>query len=460
MGPYGVAGPHVQMKQHRAYGDDYINPYSQIQANSRPLHGRQGHQRNHRKNRQPGHPSMLAPKADTQRIQKNSPQRVLPGSNSSNQYFLANLDYSFAARNAFEPFETLRPGSQPAGIEDYGAAGPNTKATQNLGYVNNGYGPVSLPQTPSRPGAGVDHSSPPPHLTPTNNHPSSSSQHTPQVGSETSRGPDPTPSKFNGSAYGVNSQPSGIYHDPTHGPGTTQSDIDIQERIVLRDEANAILLPQEDDDGRCISEGQPKDQSDDIDAASSHESLNVLRGSNGSIEKVEGHAAASTAPYEVDEGLFERYLENEGQNQTLTGGIEVPATLNTDSGVSQAEIEEWPNRWLKENDTKPQPSTGGVDGNNAGRSTANAPPPQGAHVQPSSRKVATEEPSADEFQTKYFDTTKPSTWTAEEWKFFGEPFSGPENLTDRHLEILETMRILQLPFDVSKFPHEDYLWFL
>ena len=143
----------------------------------------------------------------------------------------------------------------------------------------------------------------------------------------------------------------------------------------MRDDANAILLPQEDDDGRHISEGQPKDQSDDIDAASSHESLNVLRGSNGSIEKVEGHAAASAAPYEVDEGFFECHLENEGQNQTLTGGIEVPATLNTDSGVSQAEIEEWTNQSLKENDTKPLPSTGGVDGNNAGHSTAKAPSP-------------------------------------------------------------------------------------
>ena len=218
-------------------------------------------------------------------------------------------------------------------------------------------------------------------------------QYTPQVGSETCRGPNSTPSKFSGSAYEVNSQPSGIYDDPTHGPGTTQSDIDIQERIALRDEANAILLPQEDDDGRRISEGQPKDQSDDNDVASSHESLTVLRGINGSIEKVEGPAAASAAPYEVDEGIFERYLENEGRNQTLTGGIEVPATLSTDSGVSQAEIEESTNQWLKENDTQPQPSTGGVDGNNAGHSTANAHPPQGAHVQPSSRKVATDRDS-------------------------------------------------------------------
>lgn len=71
----------------------------------------------------------------------------------------------------------------------------------------------------------------------------------------------------------------------------------------MRDEANTILLPQKDDDGRRISEGQPKGQSDDIDAASSHESLNVLRGSNGSVEKAEGHAAVSAAPYEVDEGL-------------------------------------------------------------------------------------------------------------------------------------------------------------
>ena len=80
-------------------------------------------------------------------------------------------------------------------------------------------------------------------------------------------------------------------------------------------------------------------------------------------------------------------------------------------------------------------------------------------MQPSSRKVATEEPSAAEFQKKYFDVNKPSTWTSEECKSFGESFSGPVNLTDCHLEILETMRILQLPSDVSKFPHENYLWF-
>ena len=143
MDPCGVAGPHVQIKQHQAYGDDYTYPYSQTRANSRPPHGRQDPQWNHQKSsRQPSHPSILAPKVDTRRIQKNSPLRVPPGRNFSNQHFLTNLDHSFAARNAFEPFETLRPGSQPAGIEDYGAVGPNTKVMQNLRYVNNGYGPV------------------------------------------------------------------------------------------------------------------------------------------------------------------------------------------------------------------------------------------------------------------------------------------------------------------------------
>ena len=146
MGPYGAAGPHVQMKQHQAYGDDCIDPYLQTRANPRSLHGRQGPQWNHQKNRQPSYPSILAPKADSQRIQKNSPQLVIPGKNSSNQHFLANLDHNLAARNAFEQFETLRPGSQPAGIEDYRAAGPNNKVMQNLRYMNNGYGPVSLPR--------------------------------------------------------------------------------------------------------------------------------------------------------------------------------------------------------------------------------------------------------------------------------------------------------------------------
>lgn len=37
--------------------------------------------------------------------------------------------------------------------------------------------------------------------------------------------------------------------------------MDIQEQSELRDEANTILLPQKDDDGRRISEGQPKGQS-------------------------------------------------------------------------------------------------------------------------------------------------------------------------------------------------------
>lgn len=81
---------HVQVKQHQAYGDDYTDPYSQTQGYSRSLHGRQEPQWNHQKNRQPDHPSILAPKADTQRLQKNSPQRVPPGRNCSNQHFLEN----------------------------------------------------------------------------------------------------------------------------------------------------------------------------------------------------------------------------------------------------------------------------------------------------------------------------------------------------------------------------------